>query len=154
MTWLEEHTLNRYYEMAETDREIKFKLSKSAEMIIEHFYKIYYMPLSDSKNHWITEIYSFINKVNKRKSTNKLPSKEYIYNSMFGNIEDIFDNVHETTLDYICTEYDLPMDIEGPEDKVILFNLLKDYFQWVAEELNTNGYLKLNEVRNKISQLI
>lgn len=152
MTWLEEQRLNRYYELAERDANIRQDLRNSQGQILQHLFNIYFMKDSQSVDHWILKIFSFLHKVNKRKSTNRLPSESFIYESLFGNSEDSFEDWFPSYVSHIECKYDIEL-YPTPEDVDILFSICKRYFHWVAKELSIKGELNNKQAYRRLCQL-
>lgn len=152
MTWLEEQQLNRYYELAEKDINIRNHLFYAQDQILQHLFKIYFMKSSQSIDHWILEIFGFLHRVNKRKSTNRLPSEDFIYSAVFGNSEDSFEDWFPMYVSNIEEDYGVSLH-PTKEDVEILFDLCKKYFHWLAKELSNNGKLERKDVYAEICQL-
>lgn len=154
MLWHEKNLINRYFEMAESDSFIKKGLHDVSDVIIYHIYKIYYIPIKDSRRHWSLEIFSFLNKINKRKSTKKYPPKSFIYNNVFGNQEDSFEEYHISYLEDLSYDYPDYEFSTKKDDVLILKNICGEYFQWLSKNLSEKGSVSKREVLEKLESII
>lgn len=137
--------------MAIDSRNMKNRIMDKTDKITEHLLKcLLIQDTTHNLNHWSQEIYGFMYSLPKLKRTNKLPSKEMIYNC-------INDYIGDTLLDNIDT---LVKNINYQEntnitdyDKQSLYNCIMSYYNWLSSQLSI-GAVENIEVKNQINTLI
>lgn len=120
------------------------RMNDLSMQIIRHLIKIYLYSDDISINHWITEIYSFLNEVKLVKGTNKPPKAKYIYKYTYLLNENYARNVVRAVIgDYKPAEYD---------DS--LFEFISDYFKWLSEQLSMYQSIAYPDTKSLIVQLL
>ena len=123
------------------------KISDKYQELLCYLVKIAMCPTHDSVNHWKSEIYNFVPRVRKLTNNNKYPSYKLIMKYAWDRDEDIIvDTMMEEVKDnkYVYTNSD-------PDS---VYNFCKDFTEWWAAELSSNGRVKLDEVSNVVDMLI
>lgn len=140
-------------EFADSKREVEKELKSVTMPIIEHLFKLYVLPNHESRNHWCSEIYGFLNKVKKLAGKNKFPTKRQIldwsYLKWADTLEGSFVDTEIETL-----EYKYNVIIKKNSRMYTEFNYLCDkYFDWLATELSNIGRVSFPKVVNKLNEL-
>ena len=144
----------KFNEYAYKRRQIEDRLYESTDKIIEHLIKLYLMPTHESANHWKREIYSFLNKVDKLKGSNKRPTQSQIYTWTFGNKEDTIDNYFvRGMLDTINYDYNENIKINLNKFRTDIIDICKSYFMWLAKELSVKGIITPQQVYIKLERI-
>ena len=143
-------------EFADSKREIERKLSDSTDEVIEHLLKLYLMPTNSARNHWISEIANFLNKVNRFAGKNKFPSPEQIYNWTYFKWKDLVtDNSYMNIwVDNICDEYNT--NVDKPIENICneFDNICEQYFCWLASKLSVGGVVERQSIFKKLNSII
>lgn len=136
------------------------QLSDTWDRCVEHILKLYYYkdsPIFDFyENTWKISVAKCISKVDKVKSTNKLPTYDFIMDTIWNDVKDDYlDNQIEYVADNITADYeDIPplnlnkIDIDDFKLKVC------EYMNFVAEKLSTDGKYNVNEGKAKIEEIL
>lgn len=139
-------------EFAKNKRVIELNLMSKSDEIINHLLKYYYWHDSEYAKHWCIEIHAGCSKVYKMKSNNKYPSPDFLYNCLYGDSEDIMDNIIELFWDMAKDEYpDYKVYEPVFTDKLKTF--MREYFWWLSSRLSQNGSVKQSEVIQELSLL-
>lgn len=125
-------------------------LEANVRSIIRHLIKLWRYPHAAEVNHWRQEVYSFLYEVGRLKGSNKYPSVEFImkntYNVNKSDIPKWFNGVSRT--------YDGKFESLDIRDDVDLMNKrIKEYFEWLADALSTDGYVFPEDVYSKLKEL-
>lgn len=130
-------------ELAIEKRHLEDRLIDRSVEIIEHLLCIVLDPKNVNRDHWTSEIYAFINNVPILKSTKKLPTEQFIYDSTYGVWQDnILNNEYfDRQIESICEEenIEIPNDIEMTQNNVDF--VCSCYFSWLATHLSEDGVI-------------
>lgn len=143
-------------EFADSKKEIERKLSDSTDKIIEHLLKLYLMPINSARNHWISEIANFLNKVNRFAGKNKFPNAKQIYAWTYFKWKDLITDSSylDILVKNICDEYNITAN-ESIEDLSTQFDLIcEKYFRWLSIQLSTYGIVERQMIFKKLNELI
>lgn len=141
-------------EFADSKREIERHLNDVTEPIIEHLLKLYFMPNHESRNHWCTEIYSFLNRIKKLSGKNKRPTKAQILSWTYNKWSDVLED--KGFIDSEIESIEELYNVTIPKSNIYYkqFNTVcYDYFNWIATELSDKGYISFPSIRNKLNEL-
>lgn len=136
-------------------REMETRLATRMSDVIEHMLKLYLMPNHSARNHWETEIYTFIHSVEKLKQSKKYPTKEQIYSWTYDKVQDLVTDTSWMTLaiEDICDQYNIQLTISINTVIYELDNLCIIYFSWLSENLSERGRLTNREIYQKLDEL-
>lgn len=132
--------------MPRGDKDIENRIADAAEQIDEHLIKLILYPNNTQDiEHWRSEIYAFLHKVDKRKTANKYPKSRFIYNALACH-NDIMDNI----IRCVKSEYAYtPKYISNPE----ILEIIEKYQKWLAYELSSQGAVTKQEVTQCLQSL-
>lgn len=143
-------------ELAIEKRHLEDRLIDRSVEIIEHLLCIVLDPKNVNRDHWTSEIYAFINNVPILKSTKKLPTEQFIYDSTYGVWQDnILNNEYfNRQIESICEEenIDIPDDIGSTQ--IEFYMICAEYFKWLSATLSKSGKVTRSSCKNKIDELI
>ena len=143
-------------ELAIEKRHLEDRLIDRSVEIIEHLLCIVLDPKNVNRDHWTSEIYAFINNVPILKSTKKLPTEQFIYDSTYGVWQDnILNNDYfNRQIESICEEenIDIPDDIGSKQTEFDM--ICAEYFKWLSNTLSKSGKVTRSSCKNKIDELI
>lgn len=134
------------YAMSRKLRDIGDDLDNKGKPLIRHLIKIALYPDHTSLNHWIDEIYSFLNQIDTYKGKNKAPSSDFIYNNLYskGNYRYLYKWIKVIKQDY--------GDSDVSDYQVEQF--VQNYIIWLSEELSDNLVVSKSSIRHKLMELI
>ena len=117
--------------------------------LVEHLLKIfYYRNSTGDYNHWVTEVYAFVNSVPMSKKSHKPPKKDFIKKNLWGYKSDIFHILHENIVDGFIMKY-------GPISLDIRAGVFCDeYIDWLSGRLSKGYSVSIREVVDYIKILI
>ena len=143
-------------EFARSASEIRARLYDKTPITVEHIAYLCIDPNNINRNHWMSEIYSFINNVGILKSSKKFPSKKFIYDSSYGDSRDVFTNEKFMTkfINAIIKKENFSTDLTVFDIMTIVDNKCVEYFQWLAEVLSETGFVDIAEVIEEINTII
>lgn len=131
---------------ADDRKTVKAELKSNACELFKTLVKLYLYPNHESVSHWKQEIAAFLNRVSKLKGSNKLPSKEFILKNTWSIYEDLVPNMVKPTIeDYGPTEVKINV--------IELHSKCKLYFDWIAEELSSNGLVSNKSIYEKLDSI-
>jgi len=143
-------------ELAIEKRHLEDRLIDRSVEIIEHLLCIVLDPKNVNRDNWTSEIYAFINNVPILKSTKKLPTERFIYDSTYGVWQDnILNNEYfNRQIESICEEenIDIPEDIGSIQTDFDI--ICAEYFKWLSNTLSKSGKVTRSSCKNKIDELI
>lgn len=143
-------------ELAIEKRHLEDRLIDRSVEIIEHLLCIVLDPKNVNRDHWTSEIYAFINNVPILKSTKKLPTEQFIYDSTYGVWQDNILNSEyfNRQIESICEEenIDIPDDICSTQTEFDM--ICAEYFKWLSDALSKSGKVTRSSCKNKIDELI
>lgn len=137
-------------ELAKKQKEIiDYLTNGERDKWVTHLMKIQIFD-SDERliDHWKHEIYSLFNNIPKLKNNNKFPSKDFIFKILW-----------EHYGDRLFTFIDIAQDDEPNERLKSQLNFTqitlntKNYFEWIANKLSTQGKISSMEVYNKLWEI-
>ena len=131
---------------AEYKYELGRKLTDASEPLVDHLIKIFMYPNHVSVDHWIQEVYGFLNKVGKLKHNNKFPSARFILNSTWGVHGDIINE----SIPVFESDYCQPTHNSSSE----IADAVRCYFLWLSYVLSANGRVAKQDVINRIHAII
>ena len=120
------------------------KLNDDIMPAIKHLIKAYLYSNSESLNHWILEIYSFLHEVKLVKGKNKPPKSNYIYKQIF--------IINEP---YLMHYVEGIVDVYGESDyDSTIINYISDYCKWISDMLSSNRVVTYCEVKDEVMKLL
>lgn len=127
------------FEFAEHKKEIYRQLADRRQEFITHMLCLYFFPNDDSVNHWMKEIHALYSDIPKYKHSNKYPSADYIYDAIFGNVEDVFYDSFSSKIDVVSSKEDRDVEHWYTDDVVNCFEIIQTYTLWLSKQLSTKG---------------
>lgn len=134
-------------EQAKSKSNIENQLYAIGDEIVYHLIKLFLFPDNKSKSHWIKELYAFLPRISKMKSTNSYPSSSFIYTYLFGDNEDTFLEQAESYIDEALIKDDLEIT-KSNINMIKLMQYIKNYCIWLSDKLSTKGFITLQEVKD------
>lgn len=133
--------------MSEAQSKVYDILTASSDQIIRHIAKIMLYPDSPYVDHWMHEIWSFLFRVDKLKGKNKWPKASFIQKSL---------STHNDTI-----EVYIPLAIDDEDEATPtvdistseLLQAVQSYIEWISLELSAHGYVRQNEVKEKLFEI-
>lgn len=131
---------------------IGLSLTNKSNMLIDYLVKIFCLRNNTGElDKWERQLYKCFSFVPVLKWCKRYPSAKYIYECIFGGIEDVFmgwiDNMFEDVKRECHTNI-----LYSDHDALYLF--VKEYSLWLSTQLSTNGMIKFDEVKEKIENLL
>ena len=109
--------------------------------------QLYLFP-NGARKHWRTEVWEKLSRMHKLKMTNKLPSADFIFKYSFTRNLNNIANALQYAKD---KEHDLnPKESEVYGD---FYQIVEDYFMWLAGELSHHETLSISDVLNELDRL-
>ncbi|GHV80044.1 hypothetical protein AGMMS49944_18350 [Spirochaetia bacterium] len=140
-------------EMAYPPSKIIDKLLQWAEPRLEHLLKLYYFRKFDRyAQGWMSSVFKCTIQTYKDNRTNKWPTQEFLFENLWTNEEDAFEAHHKGFLGTFASYKDLPK-IENPDVNGSAA-FCKSYFEWLSQELSAKGSVTLDEVKQKLEELL
>lgn len=128
------------------------KLYDKVDIMLIHLVKCFaYKNSTNDLKHWEKEIYSFLNRVPKLRTNKKWPSYKLLKSILVDIIED---SVYETIDNFIKTLIHEGYPKIKEYDKKEISNDIIEYLDWLSLELSKNGSVSLEDIENKIDNLI
>lgn len=128
-------------------RDISAKLESLSKLVTQHIIALYLFPDSPNRNHWMGEVWSFLNDVPLVRGRNKPPRSRFIYENTWG-IQKRYLNVHIQKVIDKESDY-TPITC----DKKLLSEILDDYFRWISDKLSEDSYVSKSEVYDTLKDL-
>ena len=118
--------------MAVTTQDAKQQLISAGGEAIEHLIKLYAFPDTEYTNHWRQEVWSFLRKVPKLKST-----KRYVDFALIRDCLSAYEDMIPELYSEIVNEYKslTPARFDMEE----LQRIIGEYFDWIAQILSEKG---------------
>lgn len=160
--WMDYDKLPLLNEMSLPRKEIERMLLQNYEVRYTHLLKLFYFRHNVRDfNGWSTSVWKVIISLPKIKNPigkDKLPDAQFIYEWLWGNLEDSFSNWHRVTLRGFNTksdpEYkDLPY-IHAGGDEETAAEFVKAYHIWLAKQLSKDGKVEKTDVQDEIKELL
>lgn len=139
----------KIHELARERDRVRARLEANEDVLKEHLLKLFYYR-TDVENvpGWIREVRAYLGRVNKIKSTKKYPDESFIFETLWSEGADSFDDEHKGYLEDFV--YDgLPEVVYSSKAR----DFCKDYIKWASGELSKKGYVSLPEVHSEIESL-
>lgn len=121
-------------------------LWRTSGQIVIHLMKLCMYPDNLSCSHWISEIWTFLNHVDKLKGKNKFPDKDFILKCIWSDID--YNDIVGWQRGLI-KEY-------GPGQQLDIINVYDkcdDYMHWLSDNLSSSGYVSKSHVYHKLHEL-
>lgn len=139
--------LRYVYAMSKSKRDIHAELNESVDKMMEHLVKIIEFPDALARDHWITEVYSFCNRIPKLKGTNKYPSTRFIYSILSSN-----NDIMASYIRYVKTIESTEQFAHVSEEGCI--EIVDKYQYWLSAMLSRYGSVSLAEVSATINSIV
>ena len=127
-------------------KDILSRIDDVARPILEHLAKIYLMSDSGSFNHWVSEIYGFLNKCSKLKGRNRYPSKKDLLQILYYNEVPYL----KYTFEGIRKDYNTMYQGNYNQYQIICFQ----YLDWLSDMLSKYGRVYFSDVQDKIVEVL
>ena len=142
-------------ELATKRKNIEKKLFNSIEKIQEHLLKIFVDRDRDSVEHWCNELFGFLNWIPKLKWSNKRPSPKYIYDNICGDYIDEVDVWFPNMLQTLQVSNKISnINVKWYDIKDAFTKFYKEYCKWISNELSNSGSVSLEDIKDKIQELL
>lgn len=138
--------LKYIYSWARSNTDTFRKIEDASEEIVVHLIKVLLFPDVQERNHWKKEIWSFLPRISKLKSTNKFPTYKQIYKSLWNSYEDVIFDYIPGILEDI---EELPITV----DRRCVYYAIQEYMKWLATELSQKGIVSNTAVSTKIEHI-
>jgi hypothetical protein len=155
--WEEVYSNFRYtiLSMSEHLRDIGFRLRSRRELIIEHLLKLYFFRDSPWDRDWIGHTYKAVFWVQTKKGSGKLPPEDWLYDCLFGGIEDVWENIYSSTISGLEVDMrDWGVSLLKAPRMQETFNFVKCYMMWLSRRLHEVGKVSVGEVTDEINSLL
>jgi len=127
-----------------------------------HLLKLFYFRDNQRDfNGWTTSVWKGLASIPKLKNPNgkdKLPDAQFIYNWVWGNFEDSFEDWHEGALkdfnDKSNPEFRDLLYIHARGDADTAGAFVKEYHLWLAKKLAKQGWVTKADVQSEIEELL
>ena len=133
--------------MAAQRSQLKLLILQSSGQIVEHILKILMFPNVTTTNHWESEIYAFLPRIQKVKGSNKLPGENFILDALTSyndNLKIFIPSILESESEFTPADLDLRVAEQA----------IYEYQKWLAHELATFGSVTPNSVKNELNSII
>lgn len=142
--------------MAKNRSEVKERLSDHMDVIFQHLLCLILAETPSYRIHWMDEIHSFLNVVDKLRMTNKFPTEKQIYEWTYGESRDlVLDNKYfDSLLKEVCEKENFQIPADRRTVMQELDSVCQQYFRWAAQILSDRGRIQRQEVRNKLNELV
>ena len=140
----------RVTEIVKSRTELLYELREPLKQLILHLFFVYEIR-DDAFENYIDEIYLLLPNISKWQKTNKFPTKEFIMNVLWDEWQDIRDNISLRLLNLTKIKY---KNFSGTTVDKEFYDFLFSYFSWISQELSDNGVVRLQDVHNKINELL
>lgn len=141
----------KIFAFADKKDNIKDKLKEKSDDLVYHLVKVFLFPNCEVKPHWCQEIYGFIHSVPKTKNKNKFPDKNFILNNTY----EIWGDAIESCIVTAIKDYPNVVPLFDQHTGLnICETAVREYFEWLSEELSKIGRVASSDVYKKIDKLI
>ena len=141
--------------MSESWKSIDARLHYNYHIMLEHLAKIfYYRDFTNYLRGWKTSCRKGFEKVPRCKNTNRYPEFKKLYESLWLNLEDVFDERHDSIIEDINydKEYDDLPDVEELSPRFKPF--CKEYVENLCGYISENGGISSEENSELIDELL
>lgn len=140
-------------EYAKRTNEIGQDISSKSEQIITHLLKIfYYRNNEELVDHWTGELWDFLHRIARLKTTKKFPNKGFILYHLWSGTEDTFENDLPDYINSLNRKYSKKLG------RIELDRTCKDfckkYMDWLAGALSEKGSVGSDDIFNEIETLL
>jgi hypothetical protein len=143
------------FSMSEHLRDMGSRLRSKRELVIEHLLKLYFFRGSPWNRDWIVHTYKAVFWIQTKKGSNKHPPEDWLYECLFGGIEDVWGRIYNSSLGGLAA------DLRGWDVSVLknkrdqeTHDFVKCYMMWLARRLHEAGEVSLEEVETEINSLL
>jgi hypothetical protein len=142
-------------------KSIEFQLVSKREVVIDHLLKLYYYRNSDWDRVWKRSIFSAVHSVSSYKGSHKLPPRDWIYNCLWGGIEDLWFPRFSKFLQGVADGFgysegpciDVSLMINNPRPHET-YGLIHAYIFWLSGKLSNDGIVSPAEVYGEIDRIL
>lgn len=128
----------------------KNKLLNISDKVTKDLIMIYLNKNTFDINYWIDDIYLKCHNVIKNVN-NKYPDKDFIYWYLWGYYQDSYHDHIDNEIKSITEDQN---KFISPPLRENLYRFITQYYIWFSKELNDKGYVNIEEMKNKINQLL
>lgn len=146
-------------EMARSLKDIKQDLCNTRVLRIEHLFKLFYyrgQPFYyQNREGWLASARKGLINIGRDKKTNKYPKADELFEAVWTEYEDSFEDLHDTLIDDLNREG--KMKYFTPITEICykeIFNFCKEYSYWFCDRLSQKGSVSMNEVEEEIETLL
>lgn len=127
------------YAMSKSKRDVSADLEQGCDELILHLIKLRMYPDAQECNHWRKEVAEKLHRVDSFKGSHKLPNVAFIMQNTF--------DVHEHRIPKYIHIAEVDYDYDSVSfDRGILIDDIRDYFEWVANELQADGRIAYADI--------
>jgi hypothetical protein len=131
---------------------------ETIKVIIEHLLKLYYFRDSMWKPIWINHLFKNTPFAVKFKHNNKYPDAAFIFENMWGFLDDTYTGVYQQVISGILEmeNVDVQRIIKKPNIETTR-KLCSSYCEWVSRMISSplnSGVVTLSQVRSEIERLL
>lgn len=132
--------------------EIYDEINAVSHQIDINIIRLFLYPYSSYQDRWKNDIWGFLFKVNTLEDSHKYPSEEFIKSALSTH-----NDILKKYVKFVKSleEGLFPEDIDiSTIDISTIENFIKDYQDYVSIQLSEEGFLPLENVKNKLDELI
>lgn len=133
--------------MSEAQAEIRRSIVSHSCELVKHIIKLILYADSDCVHHWQSEIYSFLNTVQKLKGKNRWPSAKFIKEAL-----STWNDSLDTLTWQVIEEEDELVPLSASQEKISA--VVNGYQDWLATQLATKGAISPKESRAELDKLV
>jgi hypothetical protein len=155
--WGEAFQSFRFYllSMSERLRDVNLRIRGSSGLIIEHLLFLYFYRDSPWDRDWMVHIYKAVSWVPTMKGSRKFPPEDWLYDCLFGGIEDAWGRIYKTSVGYMNEKFkDWNVSVLKADQEKETFGFVRCYMLWLARRLHGSGEISLDEVIREIKGLL
>lgn len=132
--------------MASSRKDVAANLEQGVDVLIMHLIKLRLLPDAQEVPHWRKEVAEKLHRTDLLKGSHKIPSAQFIFDNTYkcnaGFIPHLIDVVIDDYLDSIAT-----VDYESLQDDI------KEYFNWISQELSMHRIISYKAIQTKLEEL-
>jgi hypothetical protein len=141
--------------MSEHLKDVNSRLRNKRELIIEHLLMLYFYRGSPWDRDWVVHTYNAVFWVPLKKGSNKFPPEDWMYDCLFGGIEDVWGNIYKGFVNVMRVKFkDWGVSVLQHNREQETFSFVKCYMLWLARRLHESGEVSLDEVEGEIGDLL
>lgn len=144
------------YELADNRGKIESNITALSRPIVVHLIKIYLWRDTTYKNHWIREVFGFLNDVPKLKRSNKYPKQKDLYKWLWTESrESNFNKTLRSVISLTTSDGDYK-NLKKPDkvSSIDVKDFVEKYMNWISYELSDTGEIEFDDVQDKINSLL